>query len=90
MKIKKEKEKMKILLGIVLILAGIALGIYVGFWLLFVGGIMTIINAIEADPVSATSIAWGAIKIIFAGATGGLSFCALALPGIAFLKSGLK
>ncbi len=81
---------MKILLGIILILAGIALGIYVGFWLLFVGGIMTIINAIKADPVSATSIAWGAIKIIFAGAAGGLSFWALALPGIAFLKSGLK
>ena len=81
---------MKILLGIILILAGIALGIYVGFWLLFVGGIMTIISAIKADPVSATSITWGAIKIIFAGATGVLSFWALALPGIAFLKVGSK
>lgn len=81
---------MKILLGIILTLAGVALGIYVGFWLLFVGGIVTIINAINADPVNATSVAWGVIKIIFASAAGGLSFWVLALPGLGFISAGLK
>lgn len=81
---------MKMLFGIILILAGIVLAAYVGFWLFFVGGIVTIVNAVKVDPVSATSIAWGAVKILSAGVAGGLSFWALALPGIALMKSGAK
>ena len=80
---------MKILLGLFLILAGVALGIYVGFWVLLVGGIVTIVNAAKANPIGVSGIAWGALKIIFASAAGGLSFWVLALPGIALIKKGI-
>jgi hypothetical protein len=51
------------ILGIIIAIIGIALGIYVGFWLMFVGGITQIINSI--NPVNGLGIALGIAKIIF-------------------------
>lgn len=51
-------------------LGGIALGIYVGFWLLFVGGIVQIINAFTPEGAVALDIAFGLIKICFSGVCG--------------------
>ena len=72
-------------LGVLMILGGIALGFYVGLYLLFVGGIFSIINGVTADPVNANLIVWGAVRIIFASLAGTLSAWALILPGVAFL-----
>lgn len=54
---------MRKILGIIIAIIGIALGIYVGFWLMFVGGITQIINSI--NPVNGLGIALGIAKIIF-------------------------
>ena len=54
---------MRRILGIIIAIIGIALGIYVGFWLMFVGGITQIINSI--NPVNGLGIALGIAKIIF-------------------------
>ena len=54
---------MKTILGIIIVILGIALSIYLGIYLMLFGGIMQIINNI--DPVNAKEIAIGIIKIIF-------------------------
>ena len=54
---------MKIFIGIIIAILGIALGIYVGFWLMFVGGISQIINSI--NPVNGFGIAIGIARIVF-------------------------
>lgn len=72
---------MRALLGIILILAGVALGIYLGLWLMFVGGIIAIVNAIQADPINGSTIAWGIVRIIFASFIGGISAMVLIIPG---------
>ena len=46
---------MKKIIGILIAIAGIALGIYVGVWLMFIGGIVQIVNSI--NPVNGLGIA---------------------------------
>lgn len=54
---------MKKIIGILIAIAGIALGIYVGVWLMFVGGIVQIINSI--NPTNGLGIALGIVRIVF-------------------------
>lgn len=77
---------MKSIFGLVMIVGGIVLGLYVGLWLMFIGGIVQIIEAIRAPELVAMSVAIGVVKIIFAGISGGLSALVLILPGNAMFK----
>ena len=54
---------MKKIIGILIVIVGIALGIYVGAWLMFIGGIMQIVNSI--NPVNVLGIALGIARIVF-------------------------
>lgn len=54
---------MKKIIGILITIVGIALGIYVGVWLMFVGGIVQIINSI--NPTNGLGIALGIVRIVF-------------------------
>lgn len=74
---------MKFTLGVLLIVAGAAFGVYVGVWVCFIGGIVQIIEAIKASPVEALDIAFGIVRIIFAAAAGALSAFVAVIPGMA-------
>ena len=85
---------MRILLGLALIVLAIFLGLYVGVWLMFVGGIVQIINSFPhvtglgvAIPVNALGIAIGIVKIFSASVVGFLSFLFPFAGGLAFLQS---
>ena len=54
---------MKKIIGILIAIVGIALGIYVGVWLMFVGGIVQIVNSI--NPLNGLGMALGIARIIF-------------------------
>jgi len=54
---------MKGIVGLILIGVGVILGIYVGVWVLFIGGILQIAQSVQ--PVNAVGIAWGIIRILF-------------------------
>ena len=54
---------MKKIIGILIAIVGIALGIYVGVWLMFVGGIVQIVNSI--NPINGLGIALGKARIVF-------------------------
>lgn len=70
-----------------MIIAGIALGVYVGLWICFIGGIIQIVDAIKATPnIDGMQIAWGIVRIVFAGFAGTISAFVLLIPGIAMLK----
>jgi uncharacterized membrane protein len=75
---------MKNVLGLLMILGGVILGLYLGLWLCFIGGIVQIINELKSpETANALAIAWGIVKIALAGAVGWLSAAILILPGIA-------
>jgi len=79
---------MKTLLGLLLIVAGIVLGVYVGFWVLLVGGVVGIIQHLKStETISVVVIALNILKIILASFVGWLIFTVLFLSGVRFLKA---
>ena len=78
---------MKAILGIVLMVAGAAFGLYAGLWWAFIGGIVDVISAIRAPDLIAMDVAIGVVKVIFAGVIGGVSGIVAVFPGYALLKS---
>lgn len=54
---------MKEIAGIIIIVLAIAAGLYVGVWLMFILGIVQIVEACKADPVSAMGIAIGIVRV---------------------------
>jgi hypothetical protein len=50
-------------IGLIIVVFGAVLGIYVGAWLLLIGGILQIAHGIQ--PFNATDIAWGVIRLLF-------------------------
>ena len=77
---------MKALFGILLVLAGIALGLYVGVYIMFIGGIVDVINQIKAPEISAMAVAWGVAKVVLASFIGWLVAIVLILPGLAMFQ----
>lgn len=74
---------MKFIVGLLMVICGIALGLYVGLWVCFIGGIIDVIEA------SAMSVAVGGAKIILAGIAGRVSALSLAIPGYNMMLQNL-
>lgn len=68
-------------IGWTLIALGALLGLYVGVWVLFIGGIMGIASAIDLGTVTGVLIATNILKIVFSGLGGYLCFFIPALIG---------
>lgn len=71
----------RVIVGILLILAGIFLGLYVGLYLLFIGGIISIIDGAKADPTNSSMIAWGVVRVLCASTVGAALFWLFAAVG---------
>lgn len=79
--------KNSVIIGVVMIVIGAILGLYVGVWLCFIGGIVDVITEVRAEHLSAVGIAIGIAKVLFSGLAGWLSACLLIVPGYAILKA---
>ena len=55
-------------LAVIVGIAGVCLAVYVGLWLMFVGGIAQLVDAAQEDPVEGIEIAIGIVRIVFASA----------------------
>ena len=75
------------LVGVLLMLAGIGLGVYVGLWWAFIGGIVQIVDAVKANPVEAMDIALGLARVVCAGFVGVVTGIVAVFPGYAMLKA---
>jgi hypothetical protein len=71
---KEQEFLMKEIIGCVLFIAGIVLGLYVGLYLMFVCGIIDVVNAVTGDVIDAWRAAWGVVKVVFAGFVGWIIF----------------
>ena len=66
------------LIGILLMVAGVILGIWLGVFVMFIGGIIQILNGLPHQvlggfvPLNAVAIAIGIARILFSGAAGWL------------------
>ena len=75
---------MKKVIGILIAIVGIALGIYVGVWLMFVGGIVQMINSI--NPINGLGIALGIARIIFCEVGGLIAWLGIAIGSVIGLE----
>lgn len=69
--------------GIVLCAVGVLAAIYVGGWVFFIGGIVQIVEAIKADPVSGWGILLGWLRWV-------LSWPAFYVTGILIFGTGMS
>lgn len=76
---------MKKILGIIIAILGIAGGIYVGVFLMLVGGIFQIIEACKNNWETA-GIVFGVIKIMFCEAGGIIAWLGIAIGSYLGLK----
>lgn len=76
---------MKTFFGLLLIIVGVCLGVYVGVWWCFIGGIIAIIEACKSDPINSFDIATGIARIMFAGICGLISGFVCIAPGAALV-----
>ena len=81
---------MKAALGVVMMIAGVAFGVYAGLWWAFIGGIVDVISAIRAPEIVAIDVAIGVAKFMFACVIGGVSGIVAAFPGYALFKSAQR
>lgn len=59
---------MRTAIAAVVAIVGIALSIYFGVVVMFVGGVEQVIDEINADTVDGGNIAWGVLRIFYASA----------------------
>jgi hypothetical protein len=77
---------MKFFIGLLLAIVGVFLGLYVGGWLCFIGGICDIINEIKADDLVALNVAIGAAKVFGCTIAGGVSATVFIAPGVTLMN----
>lgn len=78
---------MKLTLGCLLCLVGIAAGLYFGIWWAFIGGIVAVIEEIRADELEAMNVALGVARVMFAGLIGWVCGVIALFPGLVLIKS---
>jgi hypothetical protein len=81
---------MRYILGIIGVLASIAVGLYVGVWVMFVGGVVGIAKVILgllAGKLLVGTLALSVIKVLFAGIVGYIAGAFLLIPSLALLHS---
>lgn len=61
-------------IGLIVMILSIPLGLYVGGWLMFIGGIVQTIEAIKSTPVEAMDIALGIARVVAASFVGVVTF----------------
>ena len=62
---------MKTILGILIMIFGILLGLYVGLYLcIFCGGV-DVINAVQMHPIPAGTVIWGLMRVFLLGGISG-------------------
>ena len=80
---------MKYIVGILIIIGGVALGLYLGIYVCLYGGVVMLIEGCKQNPISAGDIAFGIIRILATSLVGWGSFflCAVAGGGVLNMRS---
>lgn len=71
-RVRKEKKYMKKIIGVLLMIAGIVGGLYVGGWMLFIQPIIEACQAFDAGTLTGTIVGITVLKCIFASAVGSI------------------
>ena len=73
-------------IGILVILAGVLLGLYVGLWVCFIGGIIAVVEAFKHTPVESLDVALGIVRVVGSSFCGAMTFFFCAMISAVFFK----
>ncbi|BDU72333.1 hypothetical protein [Mesoterricola silvestris] len=73
------------IIGVLIIVCGIALSLYLGVYVCLIGGIVQIIEAVKQTPVPTLDVAWGIVRVLLSSLVGWGSFALCFVTGGAFL-----
>lgn len=76
--------------GILIVLAGVLLGIWLGIVVMLVGGIIQGVHGVTAHPVNGTDIGWGVVRVLFSGFVGWVSGLLVVAVGMSAYDEGVK
>ena len=76
----------KALSGFLLVCTGAFVGLYVGIWICFIGGIAAFIEAVTADPIPALDVAIAFGRFWFSALIGWAAAALFIVPGLKLLK----
>ncbi len=77
---------MKKIIGGLLVVIGILLGLYVGGYLMFIKGVIQLVQSITPEIIP-SGIGWGAGKMFLAGIVGTITGYIFAFPGMLMMSS---
>jgi len=81
---------MKLWLGLLLMASGICLGLYLGVWWAFVGGVAGCIKSLRAPELQVTLLGISIVKVLGASFIGWVSCIVLFVPGFNLFVKGSK
>lgn len=55
-------------LGVLITIVGILFALYVGIYVMLVGGIIQAVDAFNTTPADSSGVAWGVVRVLFASA----------------------
>ncbi len=76
---------MRMIAGVLMVVAGIIAGLYIGIWWAFIGGIVEGISIVKADEIVPIDVALVISRVMFSGLIGWVSAAVLIIPGVALL-----
>lgn len=81
---------LKLSIGYVLIVCGVALGLYMGIWWALIGGIIDVVQAVKADDIVPIDLATGIAKVMCCTIVGFASAIIVIIPAGILLDSATK
>jgi hypothetical protein len=79
------KRATKEIIGLIVLVVGVLLAVYLGVWVMCIGGIVQLLEALKASPINAMGFACGLVRFLLARAVGWTT--AMASIGLAKLIS---
>ncbi|MBT6052959.1 MAG: hypothetical protein HOG49_39660 [Candidatus Scalindua sp.] len=77
---------MKIYLAIIILILGISASLYLGLWVMFIGGIVQLVGAVRAEQLIAMDVALGVARVCWAGFVTSLSAMITIVVAMLLLK----
>ena len=78
------------IVGVIIVIASVVFGVYVGVWWAFIGGIVEIIDQVKAPVTDSYEVAVAIAKVMFAGVLGTAAGIVGCVIGISFIAGGSK
>ncbi len=79
---------MKCVIGVAMMAIGAAMGLYVGIWWAFIGGIIEVVDAVRSEVLDSAKLGYGIARIVFAAPIGWAAAALLLVPGYFITKAG--